>query len=140
MIEKRAYTKENSSSEDIKLIEDQVYLLEDDIIYLKEAPVISEFQIEIMWKKVQSLINPNKKYFILIDLVVAKPPSAELRGPLKGWMKRVSPNIIAASVFTEKNRLINLVAKFVLFGSGFPNFFVSKTREEAMAKIKISKT
>lgn len=136
MIEKKEYTRENSTAKDREALRGLVYLLEDDIIYYKEAPLMSEYQIDVVWGRIQEIVDPDKKYYIILDLVGAKPPKAKLRGPLKDWMNKVAPNFLMASVFTEKNKLINLVAKFVLSGSGFPKFLIHKTKEEAMATIR----
>lgn len=136
MAENKEYTKENASPEEVESLRENVFFLEEDIIYFRELPVMSEFGIEVMWGKVNELIKPGKKYYLIIDLVGSKPPGANLRGPLKEWMNKVSSGIHGAYVFTEKNKLINLVAKFVLSGSGFPEFIIHKTKEEALATLR----
>ena len=110
-MEKRKYN-EDSTPEEIELMRARVYMLENSVIYMDEAPVVSPFQIEVMYRKVNELVKPNQENYFLINLVDTKPPKPADRAKLRELMKISAPDIIHTAVYTEKNKIINLVAKF----------------------------
>jgi len=75
-------------------------------------------------------------YDLLIDLTEAQPPNAEIRSRLKRLFGAQS-NLRTAAVFTGKNFMLNVAAKFVLGGSvGLKNFSVHTTLEQALEELR----
>lgn len=135
-VERREYGKESSMHEK-KLIQDQVYMLNDMVIYWKEVPVMSVWQVQQFGQKIDKLLKENnlKKFSILIDLTDSSPPNSKIRIELRNVFIPLKERGIAKAVaFTEKNFLINAAAKFVLGGSGL-DFTVYKHKEDALKEI-----
>lgn len=137
-MEKREYGPD-SSPEEIQMLRDRVYLLNPDTIFFNEAIVMSEFQTETMWERAEELMDKTKPVFLLVDLVDSKPPNARQRAKVKQCLNRFSSHIKHAALYTEKNKLINLVAKFVLGGAGFQEYSIHVKREEALNAIQEAK-
>lgn len=130
-IEDKPYTKENSTPEEIQSIKDCIYIYEPGIIYWYETPCITEFSIAMMSEKVEEISKGLEKYAFLIDLTRAHRPNAEARMNLKKMF--ASPKLTFVVVFTEKNMLLNMAAKFVLSSTvGEKKFLVVKKKEEAI--------
>lgn len=121
-----------STPEQVQAIRDCIYLHAPNIIYWRELPVQSVFQFDLFEQRLNELSQDITHYDLLIDLTEAMPPNGECRERLKplfsgqGKMRRVA-------VFTGKNFMLNIAAKFVLGSSvGLKNFSVSKTLDAAI--------
>lgn len=129
-VEDRAYTKENSTPQDILAIKDCIYVFEPGILYWYETPVVTEFSVTLISEKIAELSGSMGKFVLLCDLTRTHRPGAEVRALLK---KMLSQHTVAFMVaFTEKNLLINMAAKFVLSSVFGSNFTVLKEREDAL--------
>jgi hypothetical protein len=134
MLEKREYNND-CSEKDIQLLKNQVEVLKDNIILFHEAPVMSDFQINTMWEKVDDLIIDSSDYYLLVDLVNTKPPNAPQRLQLKGYFTKHSKSIKHTALYTGKNKLLNFVAKFVLGAVINNKFSIHNSKEEALIAI-----
>ena len=133
-IERKEYGPD-SSPQDIEVLKSQVYLHSDHVVYWKEAPVMSCWQVEVYSTKVDELIADLDSFSILIDLTDTKPPNARIRESLRNMFIPLQKRGLKKAVaFTGKNFLINVAAKFVLGGSGL-NFSVYTTKAQAEAQI-----
>jgi len=129
--EARAYGPD-STPEQVQAIRDCIYLHAPNIIYWRELPVQSVFQFDLFEQRLNELSQDITHYDLVIDLTEATPPNGECRERLKplfagqAKMRRVA-------VFTGKNFMLNIAAKFVLGSSvGLKNFSVSKTLDTAI--------
>ena len=133
-LERKEYGPDSTDAE-IAALRTWVYLHDDNVIYWKEVPVMSCFQVEVFGKKVDELIADLDHFSILIDLTDSTPPNARIRESLrKVFVPLNQRGLVKAAAFTGKNFLINVAAKFVLGGSGL-DFSVHSTQSEAQMMI-----
>jgi len=134
ILEKREYGPD-STAEEREVIRAMIFMHKPDVLYWKEVPVMSIWQVEQFGKRIDELTKNLDHFSILIDLTESKPPNAPIRAALR---KVFSPlkkrGVDRAAAFTGKNFLINVAAKFVLGGSGL-NFSVHTKKEDAEAAI-----
>jgi hypothetical protein len=133
-IEARAYGPE-SSAEEAQAIRDRVYLLEGDIIMYREMPVQSQFHLDIFEAKLNELSAQHQAFSLLLDLSEAQSPSAETRARLRQVFSSLT-KMRAVAVFTGKNFLLNIAAKFVLHGMGVKLSTVHRTKDEALSVLR----
>lgn len=130
--EPRPYGPE-STPEELKAIEDRIYLYETGIVMYKELPVQSMFQLDIFERRMTELGDRNG-YSLLIDLTEAKPPNATIRARLQRLYG--SQPLRKVGVFTGRNFMLNIAAKFVLGGIGLKAFSVHTTLDQALGAIR----
>jgi hypothetical protein len=134
-LEKKIYT-ETSSPEEIALLKCQIQMLDNNIIYYDEAPILSTFQLDVYWGEIKRLIEQsNEPCYLLINLVNSEPPGAAERARLKHHAIPLKGKINYVSIYTERNKLINYVAKFVLGGVGFLESSIHSTKDQAIKAI-----
>jgi hypothetical protein len=126
----------DSTPQEIQAIKDRISVHSPGVLCWKEVPVQSIFQFDLFEQRLNELSKDLPYYDLIIDLTEAHPPSADCRERLKPLftgqtkMRRVA-------VFTEKNFMLNIAAKFVLGGSvGLKSFSVYKTREAALEDLR----
>jgi hypothetical protein len=138
-IEAKAYGPD-CTPEEIGLLKGLITIFDSHTLLFKEAPIVSEFQIEICFNHMAHLIekNPDLKY-LLIDLSASQRPGPKERQCLKVFWKKIAPDLDHISLFTEKNFLLNTAAKFVLNGLALRSFSIHKKKEEAIRELKKKK-
>jgi hypothetical protein len=134
VFQKRPYGPE-STPEEIQAIKDSVRLCEPGIVSWRELPVQSIYHLNLMEEKLIELTRDLPRFDLLIDLVEADAPGPEIRERLKSLFSGQS-KLGKTAVFTGKNFMLNVAAKFVLGGSvGLRNFSVHRTLEEALEEL-----
>jgi hypothetical protein len=126
----RAYGPD-STAEEIQAIKDCIYMHSGRIMMYRELPVQSVFHLDLFESKMNELAQHLEHYDLLIDLTQAQPPSAQVRARLKklfGGQRLLRKT----AVFTGRNFMLNVAAKFVLSGSGLRSFSVHSTQEQAL--------
>jgi hypothetical protein len=123
-----------STPEEVQAIKDCVYVYKPGIVMYKELPVQSIFQLDLFHEKLNDVGSKLESYALLIDLIEAKPPGAEIRTRLKTLFGS-QKNMRTAAAFTGKNFMLNVAAKFVLSGIGLKSFTVHKTLDEALEAV-----
>jgi hypothetical protein len=136
-IEKHYYGHD-STEEEIEAIRGRVYLYKDDIIMYKEIPAPSIFSLDLFFDNIKEITGTFSSFYMIIDLTEAERPRADIRNHLKKRFPELK-NLEHASVFTEKNFMLNIAAKFVMTGIGLKSFSVHKTLEEALEAIYAKK-
>ena len=131
--EERPYGSDSTPAE-VQAIKDCVYLYQPGIVMYRELPIQSLFQLDLFHEKLNEVGSQLPSYALLIDLVEAKPPNAEIRTRLKTLFGS-QKNMRTAAVFTGKNFMLNVAAKFVLSGIGLKSFTVHKTLQEALEAV-----
>jgi hypothetical protein len=99
-----------------------------------EVPVPSPFQVRLFKTRLDEVSANLSSYDLLIDLTVAKPPNAEVREALKGLFGSQT-KIRKIGVYTGRNFMLNVAARFVLGSVGMRDFTVHKTLEEALKSL-----
>ena len=120
----------------MQAIKDCVFMAAPQVMYWKEVPVMSCWQVEQFGEKIDELLRENiSEFCLLIDLTDAKPPNAPIREALRKVFSPL-PNrgLQRAAAFTEKNFFINVAAKLVLGGSGL-DFSVHSKEADARSKL-----
>jgi hypothetical protein len=128
-LEARPYGPD-STPEEIQAIKNRVYVYAPGILMYQEAPVMSTFQLDLFEERLNELSAGMDSYLLLIDLTEVEPPGAEIRKRLKQLFGGQT-KLKKTAVFTGRNFMLNVTAKFVLGGVGIRNFTVHKTLEEA---------
>lgn len=123
----------DATPEERAALDAQVYVFAPGIIKFTEAPMLSPTQYEVYEAKLKRLAEEYEEFRLLIDLtfVVVRPNAAD-----RAWLKKLflplTSKISACAVYTGKNFLLNMAAKFVLGGLNFKELSVNKTREQAL--------
>lgn len=116
-----------------ELLSSQIYIYAPGIIRMTEAPILSPIQLDVYEEKLHGLAADLDKFQMLIDLskVVNRPQAAD-RARLKEIFSPISSKVTMAAVFTGKNFILNMAAKFILGGLGFQSLTVHKHKAEAL--------
>jgi hypothetical protein len=133
-IEVRPYGPD-STPEEVEAIRARVFLLDERTVGYREMPVQTPFHIDLFDEKMRELTADIDAFDLLIDLSEAKPPSAETRARLRKLFG-AHTKMSRAAVFTGKNFMLNIAAKFVLSGMGLQSFSVHTTREQALEALR----
>ncbi len=137
VVEKRAY-QENSTPEEIALLEERVKLLEEGIIYYHEVPVQCPFSVNVLFDKVQRLAeNINSRQCgLIIDVSDADHPNAPTRKVINQRFARICNIIPHVAFITGKNAIMNTAIRFVLFGTNLKSYSVDNDVESALMSTK----
>jgi hypothetical protein len=138
VLENRPYGPD-STEEERGAIMAQVVSLGDDVVLYREAPVVTPFSLDLMFGRIGELREGLDRVYLVIDLTVTGPPSAEVRQYLRKLFRALQPTHVA--VFTGKNFMLNVAAKFVLGKVlGGVGHSVHKTMDEALLAIAAVRT
>jgi hypothetical protein len=129
-LEARAYGPD-STPEEVAAIGECIYMHAPDIMMYREVPVQSLFQLDIFDQRMTELAKDLASFALIIDLTIAHPPSAEVRQRLKRLFGSFK-NMRRVTVFTGRNFMLNVAAKFVLGGLGLKALSIHKTLEDAL--------
>jgi hypothetical protein len=121
----------SSTPEEIAALKERVYVLSPGVIMYREVPIQTVFQLDRFEEKLNELAAAVEGYALVIDLTEAEVPGAAIRARLKKLFGG-QPKLGRTVVYTGKNFMLNVAAKFVLGGAGLRSFSVHKTREQAL--------
>lgn len=133
-IEARPYGP-NVTEAEREALRERVFMYSADTAYWHEVPVQTTYQIVILGEKLTELTRDLENFYLIIDLTEAGRPSAEIIDSIRKVMQHFS-GLQHAAVFTGKNFMLNIAAKFVLERLGFASYSIHKTKEEAAVAIK----
>lgn len=127
-IEARPYGPD-STPEEVSALRDRITMRQGVMIY-REAPVMSEFQLDVYFDRVEELLREHSCNQMIVDLQHTKRPNAELRQRLRSGFKQIGKRIERVAVAMGGNYLLRVSVKFVF--AGLPQrWSVHKTFEEA---------
>ena len=133
-IETKPYGPDITSEERDVLLQ-RVYMFSDDTVIWHEVPIATNYQLEMFGEKMLELTRNIEKFYMIIDLSAAERPSAETIETLRKIMKKFQ-GLKHAAVYTGKNFMLNIAAKFVLGRMGFLSYSIHKTQEDALKSIQ----
>lgn len=133
-VEAKVYGSKCSLAERETLLA-RVKLEGNNIISYQEVPVLSEFQVNLMFDKVQTLADTLPALYMLVDLTEAKKPTAKIRKLLRERLSQLK-NLKHIAIFTGKNFLITIAVKFVFGMMDFVSLSAHSTKEDALLAIK----
>jgi len=136
LLEEKVY-QEDATIEEVEAIKARVFELTEDVIVYKELTVMSEFAVNIMFDKLEQLINEKSQPSVLFDLSATNPPNFKIRQLLYDRFDLVSKKVRIFSFSTGKNGLLNIALKFFMNSTKAPikNSVFSKSYEQALSKI-----
>jgi hypothetical protein len=129
-LESRPYG-EDSTPQEIEAIRARVYKYSDNLIMYNEVPIPSRFQLRHFEERMNEISAQMDHYDLLIDLTAAQPPGAEIREQLKTLFSK-QKKLRKTAVFTGRNFMLNVAARFVLGRAGLREFSVHKSQEDAL--------
>jgi len=133
-IESRAYGP-NSTPDEIEALRNRVSFHKGFTVLFREVPIGSEFQAGVCLGRVKELLHKHDCHSVIIDLSEANRPNPKFAEALKNQFRQMEDQLKHVVVFTGKNFLINVAAKFVL--AGIPQrFAVLKTMAQAEEAIR----
>jgi hypothetical protein len=132
-LEQRQYG-EDSTPDEIAAIRERVSVYRPpDLFMYAEMPAPSPFACRI-FKEQFDLLGADLPHFdLILDLTMAKAPDAAVRVALKKLFGSLKLRRVA--VFTERNFMLNVAARFVLGSVGLRDFTMHKTLDEALKAI-----
>lgn len=140
-IEKRAYD-EDSTPEEMVLLEKRISICEKNIILYDEIPVVCPFSINFFFQKAENLARDLNKEFdrcgLIIDVSGVTHPDARTRKVINQCFTRVCNTFSHVAFVTGKDVFINTTIRFVLFGTNLKSYSVNKSVEEAINNTKKS--
>lgn len=137
-IEAREYGPE-ITAEEREALRERIYMFTDDILIWQEVPVQTCNTVAVHGEKVMELTADLENFFLLIDLTEAGRPKAEIIDCLRKVMGSLT-GLRYAAVYTGKNFILNVAAKFVMGRMGFVAYSIHKTKEEALDAINNVRT
>ena len=137
-IEKRSYGPE-STPEEIEAIRNRVFIHMDDIIVYREMPHPSAFSWDLIFAKLDELAGNFETFSLIIDLSEPKRPSAADRAYVSTSFRRLQERMRHVALFTGKNFLLNVAAKFVMSSMGLANSTICSTFDQALEAVRDEK-
>jgi hypothetical protein len=108
----------DSTPEEIALIKQRMYEIEPSIFIWHEIPIQSSFSVRLSLARLNELGAHLPSFSYIVDLREAVAPTQEVRATLVQQLNEAVPKLRAIAVWTEKNVLMNVAAKFVIAGMG----------------------
>ena len=133
-IEARPYGPD-STPEEIEALKGRVYMHTDGVIMYRDVPVLTEFTIDLFQDRIDELLRTSECHSMLLDLTESGRPNAAQRDQLRNRMRGRRDQLKQMAVFTGRNLLMNVAARFVL-STVFHDFSVHKTQAEAELAIR----
>lgn len=133
-IKEKPYGPDMTNEERDALLE-RVYMFSDDTVIWHEVPIQTNYQLEMFGEKMLKLTQNIEKFYLIIDLSAAERPSAENIECIRKIMKKFH-RLKHAAVYTGKNFMLNIAAKFVLSRIGILSYSIHKTQDDALKSIQ----
>ena len=124
----------DSSPEEIRAIQERLYLVGPGLVMYREVPHPTPFQIRLFADKLKGLTAGLGSYAMVLDLTQARPPGKRCREALRALFAG-EPKLGKVAVFTGGNFIINSVAKLLLRSSGVRDLAMCKDEAEALAAV-----
>ena len=125
------FVKNDSEISKVEL-SNRVVRYKNQIVVYREVPFISTFTVTHMFSEVQKIIYEGQKIFLVLDLTESNKPSAAIRSVISEEVKKIKDQIVHCSIYSGRNKMINLLAKFALGGVGFESYTISSTLQGAL--------
>ena len=135
-IQTKRYFEENSSKEEIEVLKNRVDYYASDVIWFRDIPIPSSFVQNLFFEKLNEIIEPGQKFYILIDLrdVIIKKADVENRAILKNTFDHYKSQIIHGCVVVGTNIFMKVAAK-VVFRGRVESLSFHPNMEEALDKM-----
>jgi len=134
-IQTKRYFEENSSKEEIEVLKSRITYYDKNIIWFRDIPIPSSFVQKLFFQKLNEIIEPDQKFYMLIDLrdVKIKKADVENRDILKKTFEHYKSQIIHGFVVVGPNIFMKVAAKVVFRRLNSLSFHL--TMEDALDKI-----
>ena len=135
-IQTRRYLEDNSSKEEIEVLKNRVDYYDNDTIWFRDIPIPSSFVQNLFFEKLNEIIKPGQKFYMLVDLrdVIIKKADVENRAILKNTFEHYKSQIIHGCVVVGTNIFMKVAAK-VVFRGRIDSLSFHPNMEEALVKM-----
>ncbi len=135
-IQTKRYFEENSSKEEIEVLKNRVDYYDNDTIWFRDIPIPSSFVQNLFFEKLNEIIKPGQKFYMLVDLrdVIIKKADVENRAILKNTIEHYKSQIIHGCVVVGTNIFMKVAAK-VVFRGRIESLSFHPNMEEALVKM-----
>jgi len=135
-IQTRRYLEDNSSKEEIEVLKNRVDYYDNDTIWFRDIPIPSSFVQNLFFEKLNEIIKPGQKFYMLVDLrdVIIKKADVENRAILKNTFEHYKSQIIHGCVVVGTNIFMKVAAK-VVFRGRIESLSFHPNMEEALVKM-----
>jgi len=122
----------DSSPEEIRAIQERLYLVGPGLVMYREVPHPTPFQIRLFADKLKGLTAGLGSYAMVLDLTQARPPGKRCREALRELFA-AQGNLRRVAVVTGGNFILNGIAKLLLKSSGVRAPIMCRDEAEALA-------
>jgi len=135
-IEKRKYSRDNTSEEEIATLKKRIGYIDDNIILLKEISIPTAFVHQLFFEKLNKIVNSNDNFYLIIDLseVKDKIPNVEVRAKIRENFEYYRNQIIHGCVIVGSNIFMKFATRLTLRGQ-IKSISIHSNINEAKEKI-----
>ncbi len=127
----------DSTPEEIRAIQERLYLAGPGLVMYREVPHPTPFQIRLFADKLKGLTAGLGSYAMVLDLTQARPPGRRCREALRELFA-AQGNLRRVAVVTGGNFILNGIAKLLLKSSGVRAPIMCRDEAEALATAQTS--
>lgn len=127
----------DSTPEEIRAIQERLYLAGPGLVMYREVPHPTPFQIRLFADKLKELTSGLGSYAMVLDLTQARPPGRRCREALRELFA-AQGNLRRVAVVTGGNFILNGIAKLLLKSSGVRAPIMCRDEAEALATAQTS--
>ncbi len=127
----------DSTPEEIRAIQERLYLAGPGLVMYREVPHPTPFQIRLFADKLKGLTAGLGSYAMVLDLTQARPPGRRCREALRELFA-AQGNLRRVAVVTGGNFILNGIAKLLLKSSGVRAPIMCRDEAEALAMAQTS--
>ena len=110
----------------------RITLVRDRLVLFREIRCQTPRTIDVMFDKLQELIQPWPTFVEVLDLRGIKRPDVEARRQLLLRMRHLHPRVVHLAVAVGANPVLRALAKVFAVTLGFPSASFHETLEQAM--------
>ncbi|MFK8102169.1 MAG: hypothetical protein AB8G15_06590 [Saprospiraceae bacterium] len=134
-LEKRPYHSD-STPEEVDAIKDRVFVYQQEIIYIKEIPVLSSFSINLVFNKVMSLAKTYNRFGIIIDLSESDRPDADTRRTIGKCFKQICDTAVHVSFCTGGRLELETYISYIFHGVDVASYSINKDADSEILATK----
>lgn len=119
-------------------LRERVSIYSKDTLLWHEVPKPTIWQLTILGERLAELTHGFGKFYLVIDLTEAERPKPEIINCLRNIMQEFD-GLGHVAVYTGKNFMLNIAAKFVLERLGFASYSIHNSKDDALQAIANAK-
>jgi hypothetical protein len=124
------------SAEEIEAIRSRVWVAHEGVVELHEIPHQTAFSMNLMFDRLEELIEPWPGFIEVVDLSEAGRPGADVRAVLRRRVARIRSRLIWVAIIVGSNVIMRAMARLLAYSIGLHPVSLHTTRDEALAKVR----